>query len=160
MAGEKTKRSGNKGGRPVTWTEKRKAKAIKAILAEIASGRPLTSVCTSPELPGYVTWYEWMKADEQLVKEYARACSDRADVIFEKLGDLSNDVKDGKIEPNAARVAADIEKWRLGKMKPKVYGDRAQLDHGVGEGQIPGLSQPLRIEFVNPGETGIHEDEG
>lgn len=32
------------------------------------------------------------------------------------------------LEPNAARVLIDSIKWRAGKMRPTVYGDRVQID--------------------------------
>ena len=34
----------------------------------------------------------------------------------------------GEIEPNAARVAADIIKWQLSKQKPKSYGDKVDMN--------------------------------
>ncbi len=34
----------------------------------------------------------------------------------------------GKLEPNAGRVAIDALKWVASKLKPREYGDRAQLD--------------------------------
>ena len=34
----------------------------------------------------------------------------------------------GELEPNAGRVAIDALKWIASKLKPREYGDRAQLD--------------------------------
>ena len=34
----------------------------------------------------------------------------------------------GAVDPQAGKVAADIIKWRLGRMKPKKYGDRQEID--------------------------------
>ena len=34
----------------------------------------------------------------------------------------------GELEPNAGRVVIDALKWVASKLKPREYGDRAQLD--------------------------------
>lgn len=73
------------------------------------------------------TFYEWLRNSELVEKEYARAREARADVRFEKLQDLLDDINAKKIEPNAARVILDAIKWQCGKEKAKVYGDSTYL---------------------------------
>lgn len=69
------------------------------------------------------TFYQALRNSELLEKEYTRARETRADVRFEKLQDLLDEVKAGAIEPHAARVILDAIKWQTGKEKAKVYGD-------------------------------------
>lgn len=41
-------------------------------------------------------------------------------------------MKAGKIDPHTARVLIDSIKWRLAKMLPRVYGERAHLEVSGG----------------------------
>lgn len=66
------------------------------------------------------------KVDAEL---YARARATQADVHFDDLADLAEDVKEGRIQPQAGRVVADIIKWRVARMRPKAYGDKVAHEH-------------------------------
>ena len=59
---------------------------------------------------------------------YARAREDAADTLADEIRELAGRVEKGKLEPNAGRVAIDALKWIASKLKPREYGDRAQLD--------------------------------
>ncbi len=61
-------------------------------------------------------------------EQYARARSLCADVHFDELDNLADQVKAGEIDANAARVAADITKWRVARMKPWAYSDKMQVE--------------------------------
>jgi hypothetical protein len=84
----------------------------------------------------------WLQ-DEAFREQYARACDIRAEAIFEDILDIadngSNDwMRDNDPENEGYRqngeairrtqVRIDARKWLLGKMKPKVYGDRVTTD--------------------------------
>lgn len=73
------------------------------------------------------TFYEALRNSETVEKEYMRARETRADVRFEKMQDLLDDIKAKRIDPNAARVIMDAIKWQCGKEKAKVYGDSTIL---------------------------------
>ncbi len=59
---------------------------------------------------------------------YARARQDAADTLADEIRELAGRVERGELEPNAGRVAIDALKWIASKLKPREYGDRAQLD--------------------------------
>jgi hypothetical protein len=59
---------------------------------------------------------------------YARARQDAADTLADQIRELAGRVERGELEPNAGRVAIDALKWIASKLKPREYGDRAQLD--------------------------------
>ena len=40
---------------------------------------------------GSATFYEWLEADEEKAKQYARASNERADKMFEDIIDISDD---------------------------------------------------------------------
>ncbi len=46
--------------------------------------------------------------------------------------DLEARILAKEVDAHAGRVVLDSMKWRLARMDPKVYGDRAQVDIGGG----------------------------
>jgi hypothetical protein len=82
---------------------------------------------------------KWLDSDELNAKQYARACSKRADLIFEEMKEIADkqdkDVyfdADGneRIDHNVIhrnKLQIDTRKWMLSKMMPKKYGDRLDL---------------------------------
>lgn len=88
-------------------------------------------------MPASETFFKWIDADKEKTKQYARACEQRADNIFEEIleiaDDSSNDViitEDGIPTVNSefvqrSKLRVDARKWMLGKMNPKKYGDRS-----------------------------------
>ncbi len=59
---------------------------------------------------------------------YTRAREDAGDSLADQIRELAGRVERGELEPNAGRVAIDALKWIASKLKPREYGDRAQLD--------------------------------
>lgn len=88
-------------------------------------------------MPASETFFKWIDADKDKMIQYARACEERADNIFEEIleiaDDSSNDViitEDGIPTVNSefvqrSKLRVDARKWMLGKMNPKKYGDRS-----------------------------------
>jgi hypothetical protein len=95
----------------------------------------------------------WMQ-DPAFREQYARACDVRADALFEEMLEIADDGSNDWMERRnsdgtmigwqengeALRRSAlriDARKWMLGKMKPKVYGDKVTTEHsGPGGGDI------------------------
>ena len=73
--------------------------------------------------------YKWFRLYPDFVDNYARAKEDSGDADQDKLDEIAEKVLSGEIEPQAARVAADIIKWSASKKKPKKYGDRIHTEH-------------------------------
>jgi hypothetical protein len=69
---------------------------------------------------------QWVVEDEAFASQYARARSIGYDCRAEKAVEDAKEVED----PQKARLAFDAERWFLGKMKPKVYGDKIDLTTG------------------------------
>ena len=76
---------------------------------------------------------QWAHIYPDFATQYARAREHSADSYDDRIGDIADMVLDGRIEPNAARVAIDALKWSAGKRKPKVYGDvqRIEMDGNI-----------------------------
>lgn len=92
-----------------------------------ARGEPLTKICKDERIPSYETIYKWLREEPEFAEDYARAREDSAESGYFEIMDIERDLIDGKIDAGTARVAIDSIKWRIGKMKPKVYGDRLTL---------------------------------
>jgi len=101
------------------------------------------------------TFYEWIE-DEDKRKRYARACTERAEKIFEEILDIADDstndymtIKKGDeeyqvVNPESAqrsRLRIDSRKWMLGKMQPEKYGEK--IIHSGDK------DNPIEISFVD-----------
>lgn len=108
----------------IIWTDEKKAKAVSEICDDIAHGMSLRKACQPSDRPSTKSFLEWMRDDATLSEQYARAREDQADFYAGEVVDIS----DTEPDPNKARVRIDARKWAAGKLKPKVYGDRIQID--------------------------------
>ena len=116
------------------YTEEEVKNHFDYIIAEIEKGRSLNSILAPKDRPSRTAFYEWIDANPELANKYARACSLRADKIFDEILEISdkceNDLiktEDGSRVANhaaiqRARLMVDSRKWMLGKMNPKKYG--------------------------------------
>ena len=63
----------------------------------------------------------------------------------------------GATEKNAQakRLLVDTLKWRAGKLKPKVYGERIGLEHGGPQGGPISVKQTLDVDLtkISPEEA-------
>jgi hypothetical protein len=125
------------------FTPEQKAKACEEILAKVKGGMSLRAACESGDdrTPTESTFRDWCDDDKELSAQYARAREARAEKIFEECLSIADSQEgdvievDGIKQPNhdliqRARLRIDTRKWMLGKMQPKVYGDKLDLNHG------------------------------
>jgi len=105
-----------------------------AICNEIASGRSLRSICKDEGMPHRGAVQKWLREDEALQIQYARAREDQADTIFDEClsiadqYDSDTDNGDGGVDHiQRARLRIDTRKWMAGKMRPKKYGDKLAI---------------------------------
>lgn len=109
-----------------------------AFIAHIAEGGTWRSACDKLKISS-ATIASWIKSDAEFEKHYARACDVRADAIFEEMLEIADDGRNDwmrvhdednlgyrengeAIRRSALRL--DTRKWVLGRMKPKIYGDK------------------------------------
>ncbi len=102
------------------------------ICERMAQGETLRKICAAPDMPNITTVWKWKEADEARSKQYAHAREAQADAQFERIGAVVDDVETGVLEPAQARTMIDALKWTAGKLRPKVYGDKAVIE-GPGE---------------------------
>lgn len=88
-------------------------------------------------LPDYVTIKAWLAEDRELSTQYARAKEDQAEYMAEEMMEISDAIPlmhpiTGAVDPGSvqhARLRAETRKWLMGKLKPKKYGDKLDLNH-------------------------------
>ena len=104
------------------------------LVAEIQTGRSLRQVCADDGMPDIRTVTRWLVADADFAHKYARARMAQADVLFDRMEAVEEQVSAGTMDSHAARVVLDSMRWRASKLAPKVYGDR--LDVQVSDARI------------------------
>ena len=90
------------------------------------------------------TFYDILERDAEKANKYARACAQRADLIFEETLEIADDTSediidiDGKKVENNKLVQRDklrveTRKWFLAKLHPKKYGEKTEVDLNVND---------------------------
>lgn len=127
----------------MAYSEEEKQEKFDLIIKDIeVHGKSLRQ-----SLEGFLsssTFYEWIEQDEEKAKRYARACSIRADVIFDEIleiadssnADLTFDVETQSLKVDGeaiqrSRVKIDARKWVLGKLDPKKYGEKSEVKQDI-----------------------------
>ncbi|MCW2405049.1 hypothetical protein M2336_001678 [Sphingobium sp. B1D7B] len=126
-------------GRPSSFTQE----IADAICEGLANARSLRSICLDENMPSQTTVFRWL-ADERYTtfrEQYARAREAQADAIFDECLDIADDAAndymgdDEKYNGDAvarSRLRIDTRKWMAGKLRPKVYGDKLELNNNHG----------------------------
>ena len=127
------------------YSEEQKKEIFNNIFNSIENGNSLRKTLMVINLPAK-TFYEWLEQDEEKSKQYARACELRADILFEEILEIANTTIEGKvIETDESgrtkekvgdmlghrRLQIDARKWMLGKLNPKKYGDKLEVDQNT-----------------------------
>lgn len=107
------------------------------------NGMALRNVLKLDNMPSPETFYKWLSKDENKTKQYARACEERAEIIFEEMLEIADNTETGTttkesekgIEVTTAdmiqhrKLKVDTRKWMLSKINPKKYSDKLQVDN-------------------------------
>lgn len=97
--------------------------------SQLALGKSLRSICQSDDMPSPAAVFNWLGRYPLFVEQYTRAKADSGDADADKLDALAEDVIAGRVDPQAARVAADIIKWAAAHKRPKKYGLKTHTEH-------------------------------
>lgn len=94
----------------------------------------------------YTTMLDWINADPSRAEMYARAREDRSDKLadeivaiadeceYEPVTDISGKTVAVMFDKTAVarnKLRIDARKWTASKLKPRVYGDKVQLEGTV-----------------------------
>lgn len=103
-----------------------------AVLKDIETGMSVRQACEKHNV-ALSTFVQNVDGEQ-----YARAKDSQADAHFSEMTELEQQCLHGELDPQALRAVIDSRKWRLARMRPKVYGDKQAVEHS---GSIGVLSQ-------------------
>lgn len=128
-------------GRPTIRTDE----MVAQMLERLADGESLRSICTDESMPARSTVFKWLSEDEAFADQYAHARDAQADAIFDDILEIADDGRNdwmekrngdgeaiGWVENGEAlrrsQLRIESRKWMAGKLKPKKYSDKAQVE--------------------------------
>lgn len=123
--------------------------------SSVAAGSNLTRLS---KLPGGIplsTMFYWLAEHPEFSERYARARELRADSRSDRIDDICEKVVSGELDPAAARVVIDAEKWQAGKERPARYGDR--IEPSVTINHLPPAMTPELAADVESCVASIRE---
>lgn len=133
---------------------------IRTICDYIADGGHMTGYARENGL-AYTNLRDWVEADAERSRAYARAREDRADKLADEIVEIADELTieakhDGEdvrlsVDGNAIqrnRLRVDARKWVAAKLRPQIYGDRTTVE---GNPDKP-VAFSLAIRFVEPGQ--------
>lgn len=104
----------------------------EAICDELANGKSLIRVLKENDaFPSYSTVMKWLKNNPEFAEYYAEARSHQGDHDSDKVDDVAQQVREGKIDPASARVAIDAYKWSAAHRRPKKYGTKIDVEQNT-----------------------------
>lgn len=144
------------------------------ICDRIANGESLRTICNDEEMPGQTTVFRWLAQNEEFREQYTRARESQADALFDEILDIadnsSNDwmIAHGDDDEGAgwrqnseairrSQLRIDARKWMAGKLKPKKYGDKIDVNHSGSIESISDDALDARLAFLI-GKVGASKD--
>lgn len=122
----------------------------------------LRAICKEEGMPCRDTIYEWLANNKEFSDQYARVKLLQADLLFEEIIEIADDTTNDTISGQygetgnsvavaRARLQIDARKWSAGKLAPKKYGDKIDINHGGQDGENPILLHSIPvINIMNP----------
>lgn len=128
------------------------------ICERIADGESLRSICDEAAMPNKATVFRWLANDLSFSDQYARARDTQADTLFDDIINIADDGRNDWMERKDAdeanigwrengealrrsQLRVDARKWMAGKLRPKKYGDKIEVDNNLN------MSDPMMSMF-------------
>jgi len=127
----------------MAYTQEQIDTTFTIICEEIKKGRSVRSILKDSKMPASETFFKWVDLNDSKTKQYARACEERAEMIFEEMLDIADDgtndykkvdlgegVEVDKFDHEhvqRSKLRIDTRKWMLSKMMPKKFGDKLDV---------------------------------
>lgn len=119
-----------------------------ALCERIAEGESLRSICDDADMPNKSSVFRWLGSNDELRDQYARAREAQADSLFDDILGIADDGRNDWMKRKNAdgdaigwqengeairrsQLRIDARKWMAGKLRPKKYGDKLDVDHSV-----------------------------
>lgn len=128
------------------YSEEQKKEIIESIFLNIEDGISTRKAIVNNNISSS-TFFRWIDDNEELSKQYARACELRAEALLDEMldivddssqdktiDDLDDEIKIEKTNHEAiqrSRLRYDARKWLISKLHPKKYGDKIEVDQNT-----------------------------
>lgn len=147
-------------GRPTKYTQG----LADTICERIADGESLRSICREHEMPDKATVFRWLASNDDFATKYARAREAQADGFVDEMVEIADDGSNDWMEKQFGEETRWVEngealrrsqlriatrQWIAEKLKPKKYGAKVELEHGV-TGEVSQL-----LEAINGKTRGL-----
>jgi hypothetical protein len=119
-------------GKPNTGLTKYEPRLAEEICVRVQLGETIQQICEDEHMPHKRTVYVWLQQHTEFRDSYRLAREEAAHVMADKVLEIAKMVTDGKITPDAGRVAIHAQQWVAGKRKPKAYGEKVEHEHTGG----------------------------
>jgi len=73
----------------------------------------------------------WLGKHPEFSEQYTRAREAQAEAHADRIVEIADD---DTLDPNHKRIMVDARKWVASKLKPKRYGDKAEVEHSGNVG--------------------------
>jgi len=123
--------SSSVGGRPSGYSDE-----VAAVICDrLADGESLRSICLTPEMPARRTVFEWLADPDRsgFRTRYALAREAAGDLLAEDIVAIADEATD-KDNAAAVKVRVEARMWYASKLRPKVYGNIAAIQHSGPDG--------------------------
>lgn len=115
---------------------------IEEMITRLEAGETLTSIGSDPRMPSMCTIMRWeSEQDTDLGARITRA----RDIGFHARAEKAVTEAKAAEDAQLGRLAFDAERWFLGKMRPKVYGEAAMLRHADADGNKIDLATAIAL---------------
>ncbi|WP_063979518.1 terminase small subunit-like protein [Ensifer sp. Root423] len=128
-------------GRPSLFTDE----MAGLICDRISNGESLRSICDDDGFPSKSTVFKWLSENEAFSDQYARAREAQADAIFDDILSIADDARNDWMEKldseggnigwrengeavRRSQLRIEARKWMAGKLRPKKYGEKLDLN--------------------------------
>lgn len=125
-------------GRPSSFTQE----TADTICDRLCAGESLRKICCDEAMPDQATVYRWLRTNDAFREQYTRAREIQADTLFDETLDISDDGSNDWMEDKEkadgfryngdavqrSRLRIDTRKWMAGKLAPKKYGEKVDLN--------------------------------
>lgn len=115
-------------------------KRVEKVIKEIERGKSMRKACEFVGVAKSV-FLRRVKDNEETRDQYARACEERQNILFDEIIEIADTPKEGQVitikgqtrEVTVSdmiqhrRLQIEARKWALSKMNPKKYGDKVDL---------------------------------
>lgn len=97
------------------------------ICRRLADGESLRAICKDKAMPDRETVRRWLNENSLFRGQYATARDQMVDALAERAMEYAETAT--AENANARRLFVDTVKWYTGKVAPKKYGERVNVEH-------------------------------